>query len=149
MFFACGFSITLGYHRLYSHLTFQALTGRGSDNSKSERWYTQDNCVARCWAASKAPFYSLPHRQKWSQTRCPRHLCPVQCARSSIAEQGESDQIGSSALQEKLQYERESLTDSGHRYTRSRIGLGFPMTGKRLLLDARANLTGKNGLGDS
>ena len=24
MFFACGFSITLGYHRLYSHLTFQA-----------------------------------------------------------------------------------------------------------------------------
>src|ERR1700747_299961 len=24
MFFACGFSITLGYHRLYAHLTFQA-----------------------------------------------------------------------------------------------------------------------------
>jgi stearoyl-CoA desaturase (Delta-9 desaturase) len=24
MFFACGFSVTLGYHRLYSHLTFQA-----------------------------------------------------------------------------------------------------------------------------
>jgi stearoyl-CoA desaturase (Delta-9 desaturase) len=24
MFFACGFSITLGYHRLFSHLTFQA-----------------------------------------------------------------------------------------------------------------------------
>ena len=24
MFFAVGFSITLGYHRLYSHLTFQA-----------------------------------------------------------------------------------------------------------------------------
>jgi fatty-acid desaturase len=24
MFFACGFSITLGYHRLYSHLSFQA-----------------------------------------------------------------------------------------------------------------------------
>ena len=24
MFCACGFSITLGYHRLYSHLTFQA-----------------------------------------------------------------------------------------------------------------------------
>jgi stearoyl-CoA desaturase (Delta-9 desaturase) len=24
IFFACGFSITLGYHRLFSHLTFQA-----------------------------------------------------------------------------------------------------------------------------
>ena len=24
MLFACGFSITLGYHRLFSHLTFQA-----------------------------------------------------------------------------------------------------------------------------
>src|ERR1700745_941945 len=24
MFFACGFSITLGYHRLFSHLTFRA-----------------------------------------------------------------------------------------------------------------------------
>jgi stearoyl-CoA desaturase (delta-9 desaturase) len=24
MFYACGFSITVGYHRLFSHLTFQA-----------------------------------------------------------------------------------------------------------------------------
>ncbi len=24
LFFACGFSISLGYHRLFSHITFQA-----------------------------------------------------------------------------------------------------------------------------
>jgi transglutaminase-like putative cysteine protease len=73
----------------------------------------------------------------WSRTTCPQHLDPVQCARSSTVEQGGSDRIGSSAPREKLRYRRENPVDVGHRHTRLRTGLGFPMTGKRLLRDAQ------------
>ena len=44
---------------------------------------------------------------------------------------------GSSAPREKLRYRRENPVDVGHRHTRLRTGLGFPMTGKRLLRDAQ------------
>src|SRR5208337_2915069 len=112
-------------------------TGLRSENSKSERWYTQDNCVGRRQAASKAPLFSSLRRRKWSRTTCPQRPCRVQCARNSTVEQVGSGRTGSSAPQEMLRYRRESPADSGRMHTRSRIGLEFPMTDKRLLRDAR------------
>ena len=72
MFCACGFSITLGYHRLFSHLTFQArwivrlltlIFGAGA----FEQWIRQ--FPSRCSfhdCADDFPVYAgLPHLGNW------------------------------------------------------------------------------------